>query len=212
MKKILFVVSALVITTTVFAQSEKYTNAMKAAITRIDSAKSPDDMLNVSATFERIGDAEKTQWLPYYYAAFTQALYAFIKNDVANNDTYADKAQKLIDKADALEKNNSEISVIKSMIASIHMLVDPQSRWQQYGPIASGEIEKAKSQDPNNPRPYFLQGQGLRYTPEQFGGGCATAKPVLEQAVKKFETFKPVSTLHPDWGKGETTQLLDGCK
>jgi primosomal protein N'' len=212
MKKVLIAIIVLSMTGAAFAQSEKYTKAMQTNIAAIDSAKSPDDMLALSAAFERVGDAEKTQWLPYYYAAFTQTLYAFFKNDVANNDAYADKAEQLIAKAEALEKNNSEISCIKSMIASLHMMVNPQQRWQTYGAAIQSEIDKAKTQDASNPRPYYLQGQNLRYTPEQFGGGCATAKPLLEEAVKKFEAFKPATGLHPNWGMARTKQLIDGCK
>lgn len=212
MKKILFATLILCITGTTFAQSEKFTKAMTGTIALIDSAKTPDDMLAASAAFERIGDAEKNQWLPYYYAGFTQILYAFQKNDVANNDAIADKAEQLVTKADALQANNSEISCLKSMIATLRMLVNPQQRWQQYGPISQQELDKAKTQDAANPRPYYLQGQGLRYTPEQFGGGCSTAKPVLEEALKKYESFKPASSLHPNWGKPQTEQLMAGCK
>jgi len=212
MKKIMLAAIALTITTVSFSQSDKYKQAMTTNLAKIDSAKSPEDMLAASAAFERIADAEKTQWLPYYYAAFCQGLYAFQKNNPSANDSYADKAEQMINKAEALEKNNSEIACVKSMIASIRMLVDPQNRWQTYGPTAQQELETAKKIDPTNPRPYFLQGQGLRYTPQEFGGGCATAKPVLEEAVKKYETFKPATELHPNWGKGQVTQLLEGCK
>jgi hypothetical protein len=91
-------------------------------------------------------------------------------------DAIADKATELIAKADSLNPNNSEISCIKSMIASCHMMVDPMTRWQQYGMESSSNMQAAMTQDPTNPRPYFLKGQGLKYTPEQFGGGCTTAK------------------------------------
>ncbi len=212
MKKFFLAVLAFTIATATFSQSEKYKQAMANNLKLIDSAKSPDDLLAASAAFERIAEAEKNQWLPYYYAAFAQGLYAFMKNTPASNDTYAEKAEQLINKAEALEKNNSEIACVKSLIASLRMIVDPQSRWQSYGATAQQELENAKSWDPANPRPYFLQGQGLRYTPEQFGGGCATAKPMLEEALKKFETFKPATELHPNWGKTEANKLLEGCK
>jgi hypothetical protein len=195
-----------------FAQSDKFTQAMVSNLQKLDSAKTADDVLAVSASFERIAEAEKNQWLPYYYAGLSQLTYAFMKNDPANYDVYADKAEKLVLKADELEANNSEISCLKSMIASLRLLVNPQQRWQQYGPISQQELDKAKSQDSTNPRPYYLQGQGLRFTPEQFGGGCATAKPLLEQALKKFETFQAASSLHPNWGKAQTEALLAGCK
>ena len=51
-----------------------------------------------------------------------------------------------------------------------------------------------------------------KYTPEQFGGGCKTAKPVLQTALEKYATFKPASDISPDWGKKLTQGLLEGCK
>jgi len=212
MKKILFAAISLAMATHSFAQSEKFVKAMTTDIALIDSAKTADDMLAASAAFERVADAEKNQWLPYYYASLTQVIYAFMKNDMPNNDAIAGKAEQLLAKADALQPNNSEISVVKAMIATLHMLVNPQQRWQQYGALTQQELEKAKTQDPSNPRPYYFQGNNLRNTPEQFGGGCSTAKPVLEQAIKKYETFKPASPISPNWGKQRTEQLLAECK
>jgi hypothetical protein len=212
MKKIFFALLSLAVVTQGFAQSEKFTKAMTTNIAQFDSAKTADDMQALSASFERIGEAEKTQWLPYYYASLSQVLYAFMKGDMSNNDAYAEKAEQLLNKADAMQSNNSEVSVVKAMIATLRMLVNPQQRWQQYGAVIQQEIENAKKQDPNNPRPYYLQGQNLRNTPEQFGGGCNSAKPLLEEAIKKFDTFKPASTIAPNWGKAQTEKVLTGCK
>ena len=212
MKKTLIATLFIAVSATAFSQSEKYTKAMTTAIAQIDSAKSNEDLLSLSATFERVGDAEKTQWLPYYYAGLCEALYAFRKNDMPNNDQYADRTSQLVSKAEELEKNNSEISVLKSMVATLHMMVDPANRWQQYGGQVQSEIENAKKEDPANPRPYYLQGTNLRFTPEQFGGGCANAKPILEEAIKKYDAFKPATALHPNWGKPMVEQTLAGCK
>jgi hypothetical protein len=212
MKKMFLALLLLAVITKGFAQSEKFSKAMTTNLAQFDSAKTADAMLALSASFERIGDAEKTQWLPYYYASLSQVMYAFMKNDMSNNDALAGKAEQLITKAEAAQPNNSEISVIKAMIAVLHMLVNPQQRWQQYGPVIQQEIENAKKQDPTNPRPYYLQGQNLRNTPEQFGGGCATAKPLLEEAMKKFDAFKPASSISPNWGKDQTEKVLAGCK
>jgi hydroxymethylpyrimidine/phosphomethylpyrimidine kinase len=212
MKTMFFALLSLVIVIQGLAQNEKFTKAMTTNIAQFDSAKTADEMLAVSASFERIGDAEKTQWLPYYYASLSQVIHAFMKNDMTNNDAFATKAEQLLTKADAIQPNNSEISVVKAMIATLRMLVNPQQRWQQYGAVIQQEIENAKKQDPTNPRPYYLQGQNLRNTPEQFGGGCNTAKPILEEAVKKYEAFKPGSSISPNWGKSLTEQVLAGCK
>lgn len=203
----------LLLSTLVFAQSEKFTTAMKKNLAALDSSfKSPPNLLIVANNFERIASAEKSQWLPYYYAAFCQVNYGFIQQDKSKTDGYADKAAELIAKADSLSPNNSEISCIKSMIASCHMMVDPAQRWMEYGKESSSNLEAAISQDPNNPRPYYLKGQGLRYTPEQFGGGCKTAKPELQSALDKYAVFKPSSELAPDWGRQRTEMLLNECK
>ena len=213
MKKLSFFSVLLLLTVCSFAQSEKYVAAMKKNLAGMDSSfRNAADLVKLANSFERIATAEKTEWLPYYYAAFCQVNAGFMEQDKTKTDGIADKANELIKKADSLAPNNSEISCIKSMIASCHMMVNPQERWQQYGAESSSNMEAAMKQDPANPRPYFLKGQGLKYTPEQFGGGCATAKPQLQIALEKYNTFKPASEIHPDWGKQIVEKLISDCK
>jgi len=213
MKKLFLSTIVLFSTIILCAQSEKYTAAMKKNLAAIDTSfKNPADLLTVANNFERIADAEKSQWLPYYYAAFCQVNYGFLLQDKDKVDGVAGKAAILIAKADSISPNNSEISCIKSMIASCHMMVNPQQRWQEYGQASGSNIEAAMQQDPANPRPYYLKGQGLVYTPEQFGGGCKTAKPILETAIEKYASFKPVSEISPNWGKKQVEGLLKGCQ
>ena len=213
MKKLFLSTIVLFSTIILCAQSEKYTAAMKKNLAAIDTSfKNPADLLTVANNFERIADAEKSQWLPYYYAAFCQVNYGFLLQDKDKVDGVAGKAAILIAKADSISPNNSEISCIKSMIASCHMMVNPQQRWQEYGQASGSNIEAAMQQDPANPRPYYLKGQGLVYTPEQFGGGCKTAKPILETAMEKYASFKPVSEISPNWGKKQVEGLLKGCQ
>ena len=196
-----------------FAQSEKYTNAMKKNIILLDSAfAKPDNFLSLANTFERIGTSEKTEWLPFYYSAYCRVNYAFMQKDPAGNDPIAEKATVLINTADSLQPNNSEISCVKSMIASVQMLVNPQQRFMQYGAASQKELQKAMQQDPTNPRPYMLKGQSLKYTPEQFGGGCKNAMPQLEIAMEKFTSFKAVSEIYPSWGKSYTGDIIKQCK
>lgn len=201
------------IVTGAFAQSDKYVANMKSNIAAIDSSfKNPQNLLDLANKFERIATTEKNQWLPYYYAAYCQVNYTYMEKDKSKVDAIADKATELIGKADALQPNNSEISCIKSMIASAHMMVNPMQRFQEYGPEAASYLETAMQQDATNPRPEYLQGQGLKYTPEQFGGGCATAKPVLQSSLDKYNKFKPASEIHPAWGKQRVEMLIAECK
>ena len=213
MKKSLFAVLALMMATACFAQNEKYVKAMEAKVSQLDSNNSADSWKELGNTFERIADAEKTQWLPYYYAAYCTVTQAFTEKDNSKKDAIADKSQQLIDKAEAiLGKENSETDVIKSMIATAHMMVDPQSRYMTYGPSSSGFIEKSKSLDSTNPRPVLLEAQNKFFTPEAFGGGKDAAKEYFEKANALNEKFKPETDLSPNWGKRSLQYFLSQYK
>jgi hypothetical protein len=213
MKKLFVLCTALVLSAAVFAQTDKYVAAMKKHIAAIDTSfKNPINLLALANNFERIADSEKNQWLAYYYAALCQVNYSYMEPDKAKIDAIADKAASLINKADSLQPNNSEISCIKSMIASSHMMVNPMQRFMEYGPEAASHIDAAMKQDPSNPRPEYLKGQGLKYTPEAYGGGCVTAKPVLQSSLDKYNNFKPSSDIHPNWGKQRVEKLISECK
>ena len=213
MKKLFLLAAVTFLAAATFAQSEKYMATMKTNIAAIDTSfKNPANLLDLANRFERIATAEKTQWLAYYYAALCQVNFTYMEQDKTKIDAIADKATALIDKADALQPNNSEISCLKSMIASAHMMVNPMQCFMEYGPEAQSFIDAAMQQDPTNPRPEYLKGQGLKYTPEQFGGGCATAKPVLQSSLDKYNKFKAASDIHPSWGKPRVELLISECK
>ena len=209
MKKTILSLLLICFGLTLFAQSDKYVPAMKKNIAMLDSAMQRKDMTMLANNFERIGDAEKTQWLPYYYAAYCNVMNAFFETDKTKTDAIADKAEALITKAESiLGKENSETDVIKSMIASSHMMVDPQSRYMKYGGTSSENIKNAELLDPTNPRPVYLEAQSKFYTPAAFGGGKDVAKPLFEKALAMFDTFKPVGELDPTWGKSATLYFL----
>ncbi len=214
MKKIILLAFTAIFLQPVFSQSEKFIGAMKKSMAEIDSVLSRNEVArlnDIAATFERIGDAEKNQWLPFYYAAYCQVTLAFIKNEVSNNDIVADKVDQLIAKADALQPKNSELSLLKAMNTSLRMLVNPMQRWMQYGQKIQEYTQDAMTQDPTNPRPYYFSGMSLKNTPAEFGGGCATAKPILDKALELFASFKPASELHPSWGKEISEKEAAGC-
>lgn len=212
MKHILTIALCLIFTNAIVAQSEKYVNAMKKNVAELETAMEKGTLPDLAASFERIADAEKNQWLPYYYAAYCNVMLAFIEQDKSKTDGIADKADQLLKKAEDLAGGeNSETCVIKSMIATAHMMVDPQSRFMQYGQASAMQLTKAKSLDPTNPRPVYLEGTTKFHTPEQFGGGKALAKPLFAKALEMYDKFKPASELHPVWGKGATTYFLAQC-
>ncbi|MES1197935.1 MAG: hypothetical protein ABUL41_01505 [Chitinophagaceae bacterium] len=208
MKKIITMI-ALFATISGYAQSDKYVAAMKKNLALFDSVKTTTEYQSLAAAFERIGDAEKTQWLPYYYAglALTTAGWADAKIDKDGN---AEKVKALCDKADAIEKS-SEICEIRNMAATQQMMVDAQSRWASYGQEASAQLKRGMELNPNNPRLYYLQGMSVFNTPEQFGGGKSKAKPVFEKAVTLFKA-EQIKPLYPRWGQKQAEDMLAQCQ
>lgn len=191
------------------AQSEKYTAVMQKNIAALDAAKTVADLQDVAASFERVGDAEKTQWLPYYYAALAQTWIGW-RPDVKDKDANAEKIKVYLAKAEAIEKN-AELYAVENMMATQQMMVDPQTRWQTNGAEASTALQNGLKLDPNNPRLYYLQGESLFGTPVQFGGGKDKAKPVFERAIALFKAAQP-KPLYPNWGQKQAEDKLAQCQ
>jgi hypothetical protein len=209
MKKLLFAALSLLILNTAFSQSEMYQKKMKETLTLLDSARSNQEMQQVIAQFERIGDAEKTQWLPYYYAALTQVNMGW-RTKPEDLDKNAEKANALVRKAEAIEKN-SELYVVEYMIALQQMTADPRARYMTAKPVMDEAMANAKKADPNNPRIYYMEGNNVMNTPAAFGGGKEKAKPLFQKSVDLYKNFKAASPFHPTWGQKQAEDLLAKC-
>ena len=213
MKQLLFAV-AIIASVAAHAQSDKYTDAMKKNLSMFDSAKATADFENIAAGFQRIGDAEKTQWLPYYWQGLALARIGWmyfpdekgvtavkVSNlDQSVNDL-ATRINAAADKADAAatdDKAKSEIPILRYMALTQQMIVDPQSRYMTFGQQSADYLTKAMQLNPNNPRAAYLQAMSVYGTPEQFGGGKDAAKALVQKAVElaKAEQTKP---LYPHW-------------
>lgn len=209
MKSVLtFLVIIFCFVSTSRADEEKYIAAMKKNLIQMDSMKTVEDMVDLTNAFLRIANAEKDKWLPYYYASQLCVLTSFTDSVKSNKDEYLDEADKYLAIADSLQPNESEIYVLKGFICQARLQVDPMSRYMKYGFQMNENFEKAIALDPANPRPEYLKGVTLFYTPEQFGGGAKIAKPVLETALKKFNEFVPKNELMPHWGKQQVEDFL----
>ena len=220
MKKGFFVLVASLMMTTTFAQSEKYMNAMGALVSAVDTSSNAGSLTNLANSFERIANAEKTQWLPFYYAAYCNVMAGTMSlpqdgnfgDNTAITDPIADKAEGLLKKAIEIAKENTEIYCIQKMIHGLRMMGNAMARYMTESPLAEAALAKAKEANAGNPRIYILEAQDKFYTPEQFGGSKAEAKILFEKAQRLFETYKPESTIHPNWGLPTTTYFLSQLK
>lgn len=215
MKQFFLIFSCLCIALITSAQSEKYTAVMQKNIALIDSAKTNNQLMSLESTFERIGDAEKTEWLPYYYAALCQLSsirnsieQGAVQKDATGVEAMISKADALIAKAESLDKPNAEIYVLKNMLATDNIMINPMVNGQKYGPIAAEYLSKAAQLDATNPRPVLMAAMAKYYTPVQWGGDKKKAAELFNKADQLDKAFKPASTLHPTWGRGLIDRML----
>jgi len=164
-----------------------------------------------SNAFERIGNAEPDNWLPYYNLALLKTRTTFGMKDKTNLETQLNIATDFVDKADMISPDNSEIYVLKALINVAKIASDPMV----YGASLSGETtelyQKAIALDKNNPRAYsglaeFEMG-GARFFKQDLSPYCKK----LQASIALYDSFKPDSKLHPNWGKERVLQVLKSC-
>lgn len=162
--------------------------------------------------FERIGNAEPNNWLPYYNVALLKTRTTFSMKDTDKVEAQLKEATEFIEKAAAISPDNSEIYVVKALINVAKIASNPMV----YGASLSGETatlyQKAIELDPTNPRAHsglaeFEMG-GARFFKQDLTPFCKK----LQASLALYDSFKPASKLHPNWGKERVLEVLKSCK
>jgi tetratricopeptide (TPR) repeat protein len=210
MKKIILN-TLIFLTLGAYAQDSLYFSSMKNALDSMENVKSLEDFSNIANIFQRIGAAEKDKWLPYYYTGYIYVILGIKQQGADNCDRYLDIAEANIDKAMELAPDESELYALLGFLYQGRIMADPRARGEVYSSKAAQSLNKAIELNENNPRPYYLLGTNLFYTPEAFGGGLAAACPLLSVAKEKYKNFIPADSISPDWGEEYNNQLLEKC-
>lgn len=194
---------------TIFAQENKYEQAMSNAIEKMNKATMVDDFLASANTFERISMNKQKEWLPMYYAAYSYIVISYSIQDNSKKDSFLDKAQKLIDTAFKLAPKESEMYSLQAFLYPSRITVDPLGRGSEFMAKMNHSLEKAIQLNPENPRSYYLQAITTLNLPESLGGGATIAKPIFKLAKDKFDNFQPETFISPVWGKEHNNEELN---
>ena len=211
MKKTILTLSIVLFSLAAFCQTNNYFDVMLTVKEQYEQADSIEAFVEVANKLERIAKAEKDKWLPYYYAAFSYINMSFIETDNILKDKYLDKAQELISSALEINPKESELYILHVLLYSGRLVIDPMGRGQEFAPKLGEAYAKATELNPENPRIYYMQGNQIYNTPENFGGGVKKSLPLFQKAKEKYDKFVPESKIHPDWGKDENLKLLENC-
>jgi hypothetical protein len=167
MKNLVILLFVFVLPFGAFAQGE-FEQAMGATLADYGKAGNDEELKAVEARFERIAMAEPSQWIPRYYIAMINCNMAFQNPDPAQKKLYTDKAQKFIDEAMNIASKESELYTLQGMIYLAVIGINPMNNGMVYSGKATGSFETAKALNPNNPRPYYMQGLTVLNTPVEY--------------------------------------------
>jgi hypothetical protein len=209
MKQTVLLLTMVLVSVTGFSQEKKYKKSMNKNLEMLEQASTPESRLDCAVQFEQIAAKYDKEWIPSYYAAQTLTLASFEGGDATQKDQWLDRAQEALDKAKALEPEESEILVVQAMTYLARMAVDPYSRGPLYFEDFNYTLQKAKELNPENPRTYYLEALLTLNLPLEMGGGPDSAKPIFQKAAEKFEAFENEDPYWPDWGKELNQAELD---
>lgn len=216
MKKLtFFLLGLLAINSAANAQQAGYDEQLKTAVSELDKAEQVADFQKLESYFVRLGEAKKTEWLPWYYAAFCNAKIGFLfENDGERIEPFSNRGEQQIKKAFSLldtasqKQELSEVYVVMNMINQSKVFINPMTYGPKYGPLAHQYLQQAKRLNPENPRVIYLEAWHKDNAPKMWGGDKDKAKELAGEALKKLAASASTGPA-PHWGKKECTEILN---
>lgn len=212
MKTTLLSLTIAMLASTAMANEVEYNETMAKTIDLVYKAQTNEEIQLAVNVFDRIGNAEKSKWEPFYYAAFGYIMMANREKEPSKKDPFLDQAKIEIDKATAITPDESEVVALEGFINMIRVTVDPATRGQRYSGLAMQAFGKALTLNPENPRALALMAQMQFGTAHFFKSSTVEACTTLAKADEKFTSFKTNNPLSPQWGKGMVEGLKSQCK
>ena len=163
-------------------------------------------------TFERIANAEADEWLPNYYIAQMNSLKSWNEKDEAILKAQLEKAQEHLDIAMSKSKDNAELLVMQGQVYTNWVAFDGSTYGMKYAAKISELYAKALELAPNNPRAAFCKADWAMGSARYFGKDTAPYCKDVEASIKLFDTFKPESDFHPNWGKERAEKVAENCQ
>lgn len=162
--------------------------------------------------FERIAKAESEQWLPNYYIAQMNSLKSWNVKDATVLKAQLDKAQEHLDIAMTKSEDNAELLIMQAQIFTNWVAYDGATYGMKYAAKITELYAKALELAPKNPRAAFCKADWDMGSARYFGKDTAPYCKDIEASIELFDTFKPESDFHPNWGKERAEEVVESCK
>jgi len=159
--------------------------------------------------FERIAKTEKTNWIPYYYAANVGITSSFMEKDKIKRELLLKNASAIVDTLMKIEPKNSEIYTLKGLLLTAYVAFDPMVNGMKLTGQTIEAYTIAKQLDPTNPRPYYLLAQFQMGGAKFFNQDVSQYYETIEKSLPIFDKFKPKGPYYPKWGKQQAISMLE---
>jgi hypothetical protein len=190
---------------------QAFEESLKSAFAKFDGASSLQAMLAASSQIDIIALKNPNQWASNFYTAYAHIKISFALTDKNQRDQYLDAADKSLIKAEKLASKDQEVFILRAWYAKARIAVDPTERWKKFGDVYDDAIARAKHLSAENPRIYFLEGNGPFFKPKIWGGGKDKAKPYFLKARELFTREDKSDILKPFWGEKANEDFLKQC-
>jgi hypothetical protein len=207
----MYIILAFIMTTTATFANDAYEKAMKKSLTSLESAQTAEEYLEVANSFERIASIKAGEWLPLYYGSYAYLMQAMKEKDPAKKDLLLDKAQKIVENAEKLKSDDSELITLQGYIYMIRVTVDPASRGQALSGKVFSTLNRAIALNPENPRALLILGNMMYGTAQFFNGDTSEACNLIVKSKNLFED-EEVKEFYPSWGKKMAERISSQCK
>ena len=191
-----------------YAQVSNQTKALESAVMQFNQTNNPTSYNQLYLKFEQLYSVDKTNWLIPYYAGMTKSLMCLLK--MGDRDALANDALMWLARAKSIQVND-EIYCAESLAYTAKMSVNPALRWLTYEGKIKNSLNLAKKLNPNNPRAYILEANIQQKLPFIFGGGCKSAKPLIQKAELAFSAQNRANSIEPSWGIQSLVKLKKAC-
>ena len=186
---------------------------MKSTLDEMNKIENLTDLVAIANKFDRIGAAEKDQWLPYYYSAYCYILMTTQEPDITKWDDYLNTADINISKSEKLNPDMVEILALKGFSSMMRINVDPAVRGQEFAMKSVEYLQQANQIDDENPRVILMMAQMQYGTAQFFGSDTAPICNEFKKAVKLFEQqSNDADSILPSWGKPQAQSMVKNCE
>jgi hypothetical protein len=206
--KNLVVLFVLLLQLSLQAQSSNQNKVLESAVMQFNQANNPNSYKQLYLQFEQLYSVDKTNWLIPYYAGMTKSIMCLLK--MGDKDALANDALLWVARAKAIEVND-EIYCAESLAYTAKMSVNPALRWFTYEGKIKNTLSLAKKLNPSNPRAYILEANIQQKLPFIFGGGCKSAKPLIQKAELFISNQNRANSIEPSWGIQSLVKLKKAC-